>query len=65
MMHNFDGKTAWKTEKQFEGQYNDISQGHRLLEREEDGHESGQYPLNGDSNKHLDSSLPAEFCVKH
>jgi hypothetical protein len=26
MRHNFGDKTAWKTEKEFEGQYNDVSQ---------------------------------------
>jgi len=50
MRHNFGRETACKTEKELEGQYNDISQGHRLWEREVDGHESGQYPLNGASN---------------
>lgn len=61
MRHNFGDETAWKTEES-EGQY--ISQGQRLWEKEEDGHESGQYPLNGASNYYLDS-IEADFCVKH
>ena len=62
MRDNFGDETAWKTEKESEGQY--ISQGQRLWEEEEDRHESGQYPLNGASNYHLDS-IAADFCVKH